>query len=245
MLNTLVKITALTGLLLSSSYADRSIKVKIINNTSASYFTPLLVTTHKHSHPLFRLGETASSSLQAMAEGGDISGLSSDLLDMDAMIVENPASGLLAPGKSTTATLKFNRHRKNSLSIVAMVLPTNDGFVALNNWKIPKKSGTYVVPMNVYDAGTEANNEIINGAGAPGALGIPADPGGHAGTGATGINTTAEGFVHVHRGTIGDLNATGGVSDLSQAYHGWLNPGATAIITVKYKKRRKHRRDDD
>jgi len=224
--------TAALAAALTGAVQAAEIEVKIINNTGASNFTPLLVTTHAHSVSLFKTGLPASASLQAMAEGGNIAPLVADLSDEDASIVENPAGGLLAPGANTVTTLTTDVSN-DSLSIVAMILPTNDGFIALNNWKVPTTPGVYKVTLNAYDAGTEANDEIVNGAGAPGEAGIPGDPGGNSGTGATGVNAEIEGFVHIHRGVLGDTDNAGGVSDLDATKHRWLNPIATAIITVK------------
>lgn len=231
MIKNLVKATALVGLLVGSVQASE-VEVKIVNNTGYSNFTPLLVAAHPSTSTLFTVGEAASVSLQMMAEGGNTAGLETDLSALSANVVANPAGGLLAPGINATATLTTDT-ANDSLSIVAMILPTNDGFIALNNWKIPTTPGEYTVNLNAYDAGTEANDEIINGAGAPGMPGIPADPSGNGGTGATGMMTTIEGFVHIHRGVLGDSNATGGKSDLDSIKHRWLNPVATAIITVK------------
>ena len=231
MFRKIVRTAALAGLLTGAVQAGE-IEVKIVNNTGVSNFTPLLVTTHANSIQLFKTGTAASASLQAMAEGGNIAGLVADLSDEDASIVENPAGGLLAPGAKTVTTLTTDTSN-DSLSIVAMILPTNDGFIALNNWKVPTTPGVYKVTLNAYDAGTEANDEIVNGAGAPGEAGIPGDPGGNSGTGATGVNAEIEGFVHIHRGVLGDTDSAGGVSDLDATKHRWLNPIATAIITVK------------
>ena len=231
MIKNMIKYTALATLLLGVVGAAE-IDVKVINTTSGSNFTPLLISVHESSTKLFMPGMPSSLSLQMMAEGGDISGLVTDLDALGADSVANPAAGLLAPGANATATLTTDA-TNDSLSIVAMILPTNDGFIALNGWKVPTEPGTYMVPLHAYDAGTEANDEIINGAGAPGMPGIPADPGGNGGTGATGVMTTVEGFVHIHRGVLGDFNPTGGVSDLDSTTHRWLNPIATAIITVK------------
>jgi hypothetical protein len=231
MLQQLIKSAAAAALLVGTLQAA-DVKVKVVNLTSGNYFTPLLVAAHPDTTRLFEFGSPASTSLQAMAEGGDISGLSDDLDAVGAYIVANPAGGLLAPGQSTTATLTTD-HSNNSLSIAAMILPTNDGFIALNGWTIPKKPGTYHVYLDGNDAGTEANDEIVNGAGAPGAPGIPADPGGHQGTGASGLAVTPEGFVHIHRGILGDQDPTGGVSDLDSSVHRWLNPIAEVIVTVK------------
>jgi len=232
MFQTILRTTVLAGLLTGAVQAAE-IDVKIVNNTGANLFTPLLVTTHSHSTSLFKTGEAASASLQAMAEGGNIAHLVDDLSAESANIVENPAAGLLNAGKETSTTIMTDPSH-DSLSIVAMILPTNDGFIALNNWIVPKKPGVYKVTLNAYDAGTEANDELITGGGAPGVAGIPGDPNGNAGTGGTGIvGAEAEGFVHIHRGVLGDTDATGGASDLDATKHRWLNPVATAIITVK------------
>ena len=51
--------------------------VQITNATNSVFFTPLLVAAHSSDYSVFTLGSEASSELQAMAEGGDISGISS------------------------------------------------------------------------------------------------------------------------------------------------------------------------
>lgn len=209
-------------------------EVSITNTTGGTFFTPLLVSAHSDDLSMFTVGETASMQLQAIAEGGDISGLSAVLSGAGATVVENPAGGLLAAGESTTVMLNTNNTPDNAyLSISAMVLPTNDGFVGLRNWKIPTEAGTYTVDLVAYDAGTEANDEILGG-GASGVAGFPAPPPVAAVTGVngTGVTATAEGFVHVHRGVLGDSDLSGGVSDIDYSQR-WLNPVARAVITVK------------
>ncbi|MDP5054928.1 MAG: spondin domain-containing protein, partial [Congregibacter sp.] len=123
--------------------------VEIINLTRGSYFTPLLVAAHPPSARLFMPGESASASLQAMAEGGDISGLVADLEAISATVVANPAEGLLAPGQRTTAMLDTDAAPDNTrLSIVSMILPSNDGFMGLNAIEIPTEPGRYVYNVN-------------------------------------------------------------------------------------------------
>ncbi len=221
------------GLAIGSTQAQQ-FTVEITNLTQGIYFTPLLIAAHDNTADIFQTGQAASVELQAMAEGGDISGLS-NLLNGIAIVEENPAAGLLAPGSSTTtATIDTEGTDYDRLSIVAMMLPTNDGFVGLDAWSIPETAGTYVIHVNAYDAGTEANDEII-GSGAPGEAGFPA-PGPVAtasGTGGTGINTTVEGFVHIHRGVLGDLDNVGGQSDIDRTVHRWLNPVARITIVVQ------------
>jgi len=145
----------------------RQLSVEITNLTNATYFTPLLVAAHQRGQHLYSEGEPASAHLQAMAEGGDISGLSADVTSALGRVAENPAEGLLAPGASASATLHFNGSFHSRLSVVAMLLPTNDGFVGLDALTIPKQQGTYTYYLKGYDAGTEANDEIITGGGSP------------------------------------------------------------------------------
>lgn len=208
--------------------------VSVENITRGLFFTPLIVTAHPEGSSLFELGSQASDELRAMAEGGDLSGIESAMTALGATQQLNPAGGLLIPGASTTATLNTDGTSNVILSLAGMILPTNDGFVALNGIEIPQSAGTYTYYAKAYDAGTEANDEIV-GSGAVGEAGFPA-PGPVAaslGANGTGVNAASEGFVHIHRGALGDLEADGGVSDLDSTAHRWLNPVAKITVTVK------------
>ena len=208
--------------------------VEIINLTNGIWFTPFLVAAHPDGSQIFTAGQPASANLQAMAEGGDISGLSADLNGVGATIVENPAGGLLAPGMSAVANLDTDGTSNVLLTVVAMLLPTNDAFSALNGVTIPTEPGTYVYNLPAYDAGTEANDELITGGGAPGVAGIPMDPSGLAGTGGTGVaGADANSNVHIHRNNLGDTDAAGGASDLDSRAHRWLNPVIRVVVTVQ------------
>lgn len=233
------------SVLVSTPGLARDLRVTITNLTNGSYFTPLLVAAHNRRTDLFEVGTEASAELQAMAEGGDISGLILEVEAAGGDYVADPAGGVLAPGASATAHLDVRGRSTTHLSIVAMMLPTNDGFVGLDSLRIPRYPGTYVYYLNGYDAGTEANDEIINGGGAPGVAGIPADPGGNGGVDATGaagpdVNPT----VHIHRSVLGDTDPEGGISDLDSRVHRWLNPVARVIVKVP-RQRRSHDDDDD
>lgn len=228
-------LSLIAGTLLSSGAAHAaSLEVKVTNLTQGIYFTPILISAHTGDAMLFKTGEKASEALQAMAEGGSLDGLNTILTGINANTVSNPAEGLLAPVTSTMADLETS-DGNDKLSIVAMMLPTNDGFIGLNSWQIPSEAGTYHVYLNAYDAGTEANNElVVDGSGAPGVLGIPASPGAAPGTLGTGVTEDeANEMIHIHRGNLGDDDASGGKSDLHNTVHRWLNPVAKVTITVK------------
>jgi len=216
----------------TASAAD--INVRVVNLTNGIWYTPLLLAAHPAGTSVFSTGQPASASLQAMAEGGDISGLSADLTGLGATLVENPAMGPLAPAMSIDADMNTDGTSNVLLTVVAMLLPTNDAFLGLNGITIPTDPGVYVYNVPAYDSGTEANDEILNGGGAPGVAGMPADPGGMAGTGGTGAAMAdANTNVHIHRNTLGDTNPLGGSSDLDSRVHRWLNPVARVIVTVR------------
>ena len=213
-----------------SSASALDVTISLTNLTHGSHFTPLLISAHVDGQHLFELGSAASANLQAMAEGGDTSGLNTDLTNQNAD--SHNAAGLTTPGATESFSL-MTQMSNTQLSVVGMVLPSNDGFVGLDAMTIPTEAGTYTYYLNAYDSGTEANDEIINGAGAPGAAGIPAAPLGSGGTGASGVaGSDSNAMIHIHRGVIGDTDATGGASDLDSRVHRWLNPVARLVIEV-------------
>ena len=223
-----------TSALAAQDAAATQFDVRITNLSNAIYYTPFLVAAHPAGTSLFETGQPASANLQAMAEGGDIAGLVADVNALGATVVENPAGGLLAPASSVDFSMNTDGTSNDRLTIVAMLLPTNDAFAGLNAIMIPTEPGVYTYNVPAYDAGTEANDELLTGGGAPGAAGMPADPGGLSGTGGTGVagpdeNTT----VHIHRGSIGDTDAAGGASDLDSRVHRWLNPVIRVTLTVQ------------
>ncbi|MCU7873633.1 MAG: spondin domain-containing protein [Candidatus Thiodiazotropha sp. (ex Lucinoma borealis)] len=236
MKKSLTAVLASASLLISANSiaSDREVSVEITNLTNAIYFTPLLVAAHKRDTHLFQLSTEASDNLQAMAEGGNIDGLILDLEAAGSDYVANPAGGLLEPGKSAEAVLDRQMKKNRYLSIVGMMLPTNDGFVGIDGLRIPHKKGTYTYYLHGYDAGTEANDEIINGGGASNTPGIPADPGGNGGVGGiANVGADHNPTVHIHRGVTGDSDPLGGESDLNARVHTWQGPVARLVIRIR------------
>ncbi len=219
---------ALPLALLSSMSFAQTIDVEVTNLTHGLQFTPLLISAHTDASKLFEVGTEANAALEALAETGSYGLLDAAKLT-DTVNDLGQAGVFLAPGDTRMVT-NLDTGSNDVLSIVSMLLPTNDGFMGLNSWSIPEAAGTYTVYVNAYDAGTEANNEIIGGDD----VNIPGDPGGLGGTGATGVTTTENNdSVHIHRGSIGDTLETAGVSDLNSRVHRWLNPVAKVVVTVK------------
>lgn len=196
---------------LASGY--QSIQVTITNLTHKINFTPVLVASHRKPVSIFELGSPASRDLAAIAEGGNTEPLAATLSHNRHVLDVQSSGGLLGPGESVTVLLKAGQGVKR-ISLAAMMLPTNDGFIALDSVKVPNHGrATYFSPG--YDAGTESNDEWCEN--------IPGPFCGGAGP-SEGPDPADEGYVHIHRGTQG-------IRDLAAAVYDWRNP--VAKITVK------------
>lgn len=229
-------------MLTAPSLFAADLTVTVTNLTRGTWFTPLLISAHPSGFKSFTEGTAASAQIQSVAEAGDTSGVQA-LLPTSAVKVIDPNGGPLKPGGSTTtATFTGGAGTANvQLTIMAMLVPSNDGFMALNAIDIPTTPGTYTYNVTAYDAGTEANDEkkaAAGGVNQPGMI-FPAflnDATGklsaNINPNATGFaNATKEGFVHIHRGIVG--SAPGGASALDNTFYRWLNPVARVVLTVK------------
>ena len=190
-----------------------SYHVTITNLTNAISFTPILVASHRREVSIFELGAPASDDLTAIAEGGDTSLLAATLDGNPRVVDIQSTGGLLGPGQSVTVIVSAGQGA-NRVSLASMLLPTNDGFIALAGAKAPRHgSRTYFSPG--YDAGTEPNDEWCMHIPGPTCNGASLSP---------GENPDDEGYVHIHRGIHG-------IGDLTAAVYDWRNPVAAVRIT--------------
>ena len=231
-MNKLTKVCAAGALVFATNQTlAADVTIKIQNLTQGLYFTPIAAIAHAPEQSLFEVGEQASAEIQEMAEGGSLAGLTAIATSIGADVLSEPTAAPLGPTKSVSGSF-MTADGNTVLSIVAMILPSNDGFIGLDNWTIPTQAGTYTIFLNAYDAGTEANDELVGG-GAPGTPGMPAPPFLTLGTGGSGVTTEISNtYIHIHPGNIGDDDATGGTSDVTNSVHRWLNPVAKVTVTV-------------
>lgn len=192
-----------------SASDDKNYDVTITNITHGQTFTPILVASHKKGHPLFTLGDAASDELAQVAEGGNTVPLATRLTDYGIAYDTASSGGLLGPGESVTVRVRVKDDFKY-ISVVSMLIPTNDAFFAINGVKAPKHSRT--VMARSYDAGSEYNDERCVNIPGPVCHGEGYNPNG------------AEGFVHIHPGISGS-------GDLPSSEYTWNNP--TAKISIK------------
>ncbi len=190
----------------------RRYEVSITNITKGQTFTPILVATHRAGVRLFELGSEASLELETVAETGDTGPLAALLEGLPEVGEVQVIGGLLGPG--ATATVEIDaRGPFRRVSVASMLIPTNDGFFALNGVEGPNGREADVHFSPAYDAGTEANEEVC--------ADIPGPQCG--GLGAIDAGTDENGVVHINAGIHG-------VGDLVPAVRDWRNPVARILI---------------
>ena len=198
-------------------------EVTITNLTKASQFTPILAATHRRSISYFELGQPASEGLETMAEAGGVAVLADALVatgkvvdtanSADVIVPPPGVPPLLFAGQTVTLKLEGDRRGQARLSLAAMILPSNDSFVALDRVRLPRY-GTRTYYAVGYDAGTEVNDEYC-----------PNIPGPFCGgSGEVSIaSEDDEGFVHVANGIAGN-------GDIPAERYDWRNPIAKVVI---------------
>jgi len=186
--------------------------VTITNITRGQTLTPILVATHLKGHPLFELGDPASVELATVAESGNTAPLADMLMSSGKAYDTASSGGLLGPGETVTVNVKMMDHF-NYVSVVAMLIPTNDAFFAVNGMMGPKGKKMVKVMSPAFDAGSEMNDELCGNIPGPACGGEGASP-----------DVDGEGYVHIHAGIHG-------IGDLTAAEYDWRNP--VAKITMK------------
>jgi hypothetical protein len=215
-------------------------RVTIRNLTSGQPLSPPVVATHRGDDELFEVGEPASVGVREIAENGNNAPILAFLeanpfgtiSDFDSSSVplfpEDTPGGSEPPNPpdfpdEVSLTLTADKHARQ-LSVVTMLVCTNDGFTGVNGLRLPKKVGQSVtVRTNGYDAHTEVNDEDLAHIVPPCQLiGVS--------SGEPGMDVSnpalAEGGVIAHHEGIK------GGSDLVPSVHGWSDPVAEIKVTA-------------
>lgn len=198
---------------------NASFTIEAVNLTAGQPLSPLTVLIHDDSVKLFTIGAAASTELELLAEAGDNSQL------LAALNVPAKASGPapLGPGASESLSLELSGSDSSGLrlSIVSMLVNTNDAITAVNGTAIETLAVGQSMTLNsmAYDTGTEANSET--------ALTIPGPAGG--GEGFNSARDDIRDQVTLHGGVVSvdDGLASSGL----RQQHRWDNPVARFRIT--------------
>ncbi len=141
--------------------APTNYSVTFENLTEGQYFTPPNWAAHTGAVDVFEAGESATAGVEAVAERGGVGELAAELAGaVDAAGLGVSGVGAAAPiGPGGSASFDFTT-AANRLSIVSMIICTNDGFAGLDSRTLPKGEGeSKTFYLRAYDAGTELNTE--------------------------------------------------------------------------------------
>ena len=188
--------------------------ITITNLTQDQVFTPIVAASHRASIRLFELGQPATEPLEILAEAGDTGPLRAALEASPAVLDIADSGAPLPPGASVSLSVA-TRGSFRYVSVASMLVPTNDGFFALNGLKGPDGREILTQYSPAYDAGTETNDEAC--------AHIPGPPVVCQGEGFNPARG-ADNFVHIHPGIHG-------IGSLSAARYDWRNP--VARITIR------------
>jgi hypothetical protein len=177
--STLVSLALGVGLHSTVSATQINVTIENLTGDGGLYFTPVWVGFHDGSFDSFDVGGTASTSIEALAEGGDASALRSDFSAVAGVdgVVTAPAgfagAPVFDPGDLVSARFDVDPTRDRFFSFASMIIPSNDAFIGNDDamaYQIFDATGVYIGPLDilvmgsqVWDAGTERND----GLGAP------------------------------------------------------------------------------
>lgn len=172
--NFTVAVTA-SVLSLTATAQATTVEVEVSNLFEAGGLanTPVWVGFHDGTFDSFDIGSAASASVQALAEGGDVSGVTADFNSVAGGVQGVvaapggfPGAPVFEPGETASAQFNISAATNGYLSFLSMLIPTNDAFIGNDNplaYSLFDSNGNFqaldilVIGGEVWDAGTEAN----------------------------------------------------------------------------------------
>ncbi|MBU2871782.1 spondin domain-containing protein [Colwellia sp. E2M01] len=194
---------------------EYSYSVTVTNLTYGQPLSPVALSLHGDSK-MWMIGESASTALEKLAEGGD----NSDFISAENNIVALSSEGPVPPGASVTLDIMTTDSMATYFTVATMLVNTNDAFSGLTGVDISTLAIDQAKSwnLNVYDAGTEKNTEAM------GTIPGPAD-------GGTGFDAARDdtNLVSYHTGIVSKDDGLSN-SVLTQA-HRFDNPAVKVTIT--------------
>jgi hypothetical protein len=176
----------------------------------ATGFQPLSpsgVVVHSRWTDVWNTGSPATAAVAAVAEDANL-GVFVDTYTQVRGVSEALIGGGGPIGPMESYSFEIDAGRGDRLSLVSMLVNTNDGFTGLDSVKLGRR--TQVFEVGAYDAGTEVNDELA--AHIPGPVGN------------SPFQRAPEGGVIMHHPGVQ------GGADLVPGVHGWEGPVARITI---------------
>jgi hypothetical protein len=177
---------------------------------SSQPFSPPVLVIHKSYFSLFKIGHNASDELRQIAEDAVNMPMIELLKNTRAVKEVVEGSGVILPGMSYKFDPITTSGRNVKLSLVGMLVNTNDGFVGASRLNLPRR-GKKVYYLKAYDSGTEQNTELK--AHIPGPC-----------CGSPLVRVPTHEKVRIHRGILG-------IGDLEPQIYDWNKIVAKLTIT--------------
>ena len=195
--------------------------INVANLTANQPMSPLAILAHNDKYKLFEIGKSASVELEHLAEGGSNAELLALKDSNDYVYQTLSGNGLVLPGSSDSVTFTVDPHKAGYVSVASMFVNTNDAFVGETGLSLKSLAvgESYEMSMNVWDSGTELNDEL--------AATIPRPAGG--GEGFNAARNDTNDVVAFHAGVVSKDD--GLANSALSANHRFLNPGAKLTIT--------------
>lgn len=203
-----------------NSNSTQRYTVSVTNLTPNQPMSPLAILTHNSDFSLFEVGQSASIALEQLAEEGSNAELIA-FSQSDENVAQGLAgNGLLLPGNTDEVTITVDVDEEGYISVASMLVNTNDAFVGETGLSLKSLDvgESFQMNMNVWDAGTEANDELASS--------IPGPAGG-----GEGFNSARndDDVVSFHSGVVSSDDGLS--SSALDSTHRFLNPGARVTIT--------------
>lgn len=144
------------------------VKVTSLAPQNGTYLTPVWVGFHTGGPDIFEPGAAASTELERLAEDGNPDPLAAAFDASGTDLAQEVLGPALAPGDTRTATFDLDPGGAAYMSYAAMVIPSNDAFIANDSpteHQVFDDAGNFVgadfvvAGNEIWDAGTEENTE--------------------------------------------------------------------------------------
>jgi hypothetical protein len=194
---------------------EYSYSVTVTNLTYAQPLSPVAVVLHNDSK-MWMTGEPSSQALEKLAESGD----NNEFISDSSALASVSGEGVVMPGSAATITVNTTDRNAAFFTAATMLVNTNDAFAGLTGIDISTMAIDDIKSwnLNVYDSGTEANDEAM------GTIPGPAD----GGTGYDEARNDVD-FVALHSGVVSQDDGLSS-SVITQA-HRFDNPAIKLTIT--------------
>jgi hypothetical protein len=184
------------------------VTVENLTPSGSQPLSPPLLVVHSNRADVWSIGDIASHGMAAIAEDANNAVLESALTGFPGVRSVSTGAGGPIPSGTSRSYVVETQGRYNRLSLVTMLVNTNDAFTGLDSLRVGARQT--VLMTAAYDAGSERNNERRSHIPGP-CCNNPfvRDPEGR--------------VIGMHEGITGR-------GDLSPATYGWTGPAARITI---------------